>query len=116
MKALDTLDLSHTLNEQQHKQSFLNYLNEFCEIQYRLVNHSIAEQRGILSNVIHNQIARFMLRQKHAQPLLYYPDGVVYLVEQSAALEINNGNLHQIAQDASEFPRRTNKWKVAQLY
>lgn len=103
MKALDTLDLSHTLNEQQHKQSFINYLNEFSEIQYRLVNHSIAEQRGILSNVIHNQIARFMLRQKHAQPLLYYPDGVVYLVEQSTPLHISEEDFQQLADLVAKF-------------
>jgi len=103
MKAFDTLDLSHALNERQHKQSFISYLNEFNDTQYQLVSHSLAEQRGILSNVIHNRVAEFMQRKKNARPLLYYPDGVVYLVEQGAQLQVTDQDYQQLAEMVANF-------------
>lgn len=103
MKAFDTLDLSHSLTEQHHKQSFISHLNEFSDTQYQLVNHTVAEQRGILSNALHNRIAEYMQRKKHAQPLLYYPNGVVYLVEQGQRLEVTEKDYEQIAERVSAF-------------
>jgi CRISPR-associated protein Csc3 len=103
MKAFDTLDLSHSLNEQQHKQSFISHLNTFSETQYHLVSHRVAEQRGILSNALHNRVAEFMQRKKGAQPLLYYPDGVVYLVEQGQVLAVTEEEYGQIAEKLAGF-------------
>ncbi len=103
MKAFDTLDLSHSLNERQHKQSFLSYLNEFSDTQYQLVSHTVAEQRGILSNALHNRVAEFMQRKKQAQPLLYYPDGVVYLVEQGRHLYLSDDDYQQLAEKLANF-------------
>lgn len=103
MKAFDTLDLSHTLNEQQHKQSFISHLNGFSDTQYQLVSHTIAEQRGILSNAIHNRVAELMRRKKQAQPLLYYPDGVVYLVELGQQLTVTDAEYQQIAEKSAAF-------------
>ena len=113
MKAFDTLDLSHALNERQHKQSFISYLNEFSDTQYQLVSHSLAEQRGILSNVIHNRVAEFMQRKKNAQPLLYYPDGVVYLVEQGAQLQVTDTDFQQLAEMVANFLEKQvhGKWR-----
>jgi CRISPR-associated protein Csc3 len=103
IKGLDALDLSHTLEERQHKATFLSHLNAFSATQYELAYHTIAEQRGILTNVIHNRIAEFMLRQMGNQPLLYYPDGVVYLVQRGATLSIDNEDLFQIARHVADF-------------
>jgi CRISPR-associated protein Csc3 len=103
MKAFDTLDLSHSLNECHHKQSFISHLNEFSDTQYQLVSHTVAEQRGILSNALHNQVAKLMQRKKRAQPLLYYPDGVVYLVEQGQPLVVSDENYQQIAEQLAAF-------------
>jgi CRISPR-associated protein Csc3 len=97
VKGLDALDLSHTLEEQQHKATFLSHLNAFSTMQYEFVHHVIAEQRGILTNVIHNRVAEYMVRQKHVRPLLYYPDGVIYLAPRGEPLEIGEDDLHQIA-------------------
>lgn len=113
MKAFDTLDLSHTLNEQQHKQSFISHLNGFSDTQYQLVSHTIAEQRGILSNALHNRIAEFMQRKKQAQPLLYYPDGVVYLVEQGRSVQVTDDDYRQIAEKFADFLEKQirGKWR-----
>lgn len=103
MKAFDTLDLSHALDERQHKQSFLSYLNEFSDTQYEFVNHRVAEQRGILTNVLHNRVAEYMQRQKRALPLLYYPDGVVYLVETGVQLCITDEEYEELAEMLADF-------------
>jgi len=113
MKAFDTLDLSHSLGERQHKQTFLSHLNDFSMTQYQLVYHTIAEQRGILSNVIHNRVAEFIMRKKGAQPLLYYPDGVAYLIEQSKQLEVTTDDFSQIAAMVANFleGQTRGKWR-----
>lgn len=80
VRALDVIDLSHSLHERKHKRRFLDHLNEFSATQYEIVHHVVAEQRGILTNVIHNRVAEYMHQEKGAWPLLYYPDGVVYLI------------------------------------
>lgn len=103
IKGLDALDLSHDLEERQHKATFLSHLNAFSATQYEFIYHVMAEQRGILTNVIHNRIAEYMARQKGAQPLLYYPDGVVYLVQRGMTQAIDQTDLHQIAKQVADF-------------
>lgn len=103
IKGLDALDLSHTLEERQHKATFLSHLNAFSATQYEFIYHKVAEQRGILTNVIHNRIAEYMAREKGAQPLLYYPDGVVYLVQRGAMPTVDQVDLHQIANLVTDF-------------
>lgn len=103
IKGLDALDLSHALEERKHKATFLSHLNAFSTAQYELVYHAIAEQRGILTNVIHNRIAEYMTRQKGIQPLLYYPDGVAYLMQRGATPTIEDEDLAQIGRRVAEF-------------
>jgi len=93
MRAADVIDLSHTLEEQTHKQEFLGHVNAYLADsgqarQLRLFCHRLTEQRGILTNVIHNALVEDLVAQYHISPLLYYPDGVVYLVEKGSAVEL----------------------------
>lgn len=88
VRALDVVDLSHSLHERKHKRRFLDHLNEFSATQYELVHHVVAEQRGILTNVIHNRVAEYLQQEKGAWPLLYYPDGVVYLVKRGKSIGV----------------------------
>jgi CRISPR-associated protein Csc3 len=86
MRAADVIDLSHTLEERAHKQDFIGYLNAYLadsgqSRQMQLFSHRLTEQRGILTNVIHNAIVEDLIAQYHLTPFLYYPDGVTYLVE-----------------------------------
>ena len=86
IQAVDIIDLSHSLGERAHKASFLSAINRFANrTQYRLYTHQISENRGTLSNLIHAAVVE-RLREEGAYPLLYYPDGVVYLVEEEPQL------------------------------
>lgn len=103
VQALDIIDLSHELHERKHKQRFLQHLNEFSKVQYEFVHHSVAEQRGILTNVIHNRIAEYMQTHKEAWPLLYYPEGVVYLIRRGAKPEMTSDNYSAVGIDVAEW-------------
>ena len=61
MRAADVVDLSHTLEERAHKTAFVGHVNAYLADsgqarQLRLLTHRLTEQRGILTNVIHNAI------------------------------------------------------------
>jgi CRISPR-associated protein Csc3 len=89
------------LEEQAHKQKFLSEVNAFLADsgqarQLQLFTHRLTEQRGILTNVIHNAIVEDLVGNYGAAPLLYYPDGVVYLVEKGSEVEIQDEDLVRI--------------------
>jgi len=103
MKGLDILDLSHSLEERQHKATFLSYLNAYSTPQYEFVYHVVGEQRGILTNVIHNRIAEYMWRTHKVLPLLYYPDGVAYLALRGLRLDVDDQAFDAIATATANF-------------
>ncbi|WP_029452495.1 type I-D CRISPR-associated protein Cas10d/Csc3 [Clostridium algidicarnis] len=83
IRALDVLDLSKTMDEEEKKRQFLNNINNATKYkgkQYKIVHHIITEDRGILTNICHNTIATF-LKEKGFIPIAYYKEGVIYLVE-----------------------------------
>lgn len=89
IRAVDILDLSHQLEERSHKATFLSYLNDFADDQqYTFFLHRLTENRGTLSNMIHHAIVT-VLQAHDLTPLLYYPDGVVYLLPQTQSIIIN---------------------------
>lgn len=47
----------------------------------RLIYHHVSENRGVLTNFIHNA-AMSALQTEHCVPLLYAPSGIVYLAKQ----------------------------------
>lgn len=86
MYAVDNLDLSHTLAEKNHKQNALTSINAIAERRWRWVTHRLSENRAVLSNLIHNTVVEY-LQKRHTQnnhpiiaDVLYYPDGVAYLL------------------------------------
>lgn len=86
MKATDTLDLSHTLDERKHKGDFLDDFNTYLSEsgvaeQYEFITHRLTESRGLLSNVLHNAIAAHLQTEHGLVPLLFYPDGTTYLAK-----------------------------------
>jgi len=101
MRAADVIDLSHTLDEQAHKADFLGNLNTFLADrdlarQYKFITHRLTEQRGLLTNVMHNVIVEDIHEQHGAIPLLYYPDGVAYLVEKGQRVSVDADDLLRI--------------------
>ena len=89
IRAMDVVDLSKSLEERAKKQDFLKEVNSlFDDIQYKFVYHKVSEQRGILTNLIHNEIVKYLETEKDLLPLLYYSDGVAYLVDESRDVQI----------------------------
>ena len=85
MLATDNLDLSHTLDESDHKQKFLAHVNALGK-HHIWVTHRLGENRGLFSNLAHNTIVAY-LQARHTHDgrtnivdLLYYPEGVAYLI------------------------------------
>jgi CRISPR-associated protein Csc3 len=93
IRALDNLELSAALTESTNKQDFLAFLNSVSTRQYEFGYHQVAENRGILSNLMQNQVAGYLEERYGAVPLLFYPDGVAYLVEKGHAPRITADDL-----------------------
>jgi CRISPR-associated protein Csc3 len=78
MRAVDVLDLSHDLVEPKHKETFLREVNAAGGRRFRFEHHRLAENRGILTNLIHRAVAECLKERLAAVPLLCYPEGTVY--------------------------------------
>lgn len=95
IRAMDVIDLSKTLEERAKKGDFLRELNQISDdVQYTFVYHKVSEQRGILTNLIHNEIVKYLEEEKDLLPLLFYPDGVAYLVPRNRDVHITP---HEVA-------------------
>lgn len=96
MRALDVLELSATLEERTNKAKFLLKLNEISDAQYTFVTHQVAEQRGLLTNLVHNRVGAYLERQFGVVPLLFYPEGVAYLAERDRVPILADNDLEAI--------------------
>ena len=103
IKGLDALDLSHSLEERQHKATFLSHLNAYSAVQYEFVYHVVGEQRGILTNAIHNRSAEYLSRNLGLLPLLYYPEGVAYLAQRGQSYTVDESCFDGIARSVAGF-------------
>lgn len=82
IRAVDDADRLHGLDAWQPGRDikFLKELKAAADTtQYTIFTHQLTEHRGLLSNVIHNAIVHELREQHGLLPLLFYPDGVVYL-------------------------------------
>ncbi len=77
--AVDNLDLSHNLSLNNHLQNFATQINSLAERRWVWSIHRLGENRGVLSNIIHNTVVAYVQEQHTMIDLLYYPDGVAYL-------------------------------------
>ena len=93
IRAMDVIDLSKTLEERAKKVDFLKELNRILNVQYQFAYHKVSEQRGILTNLIHNETVKYLETEKDLLPLLYYPDGVAYLVDRNQDVQITADEL-----------------------
>ena len=102
MRAADVVDLSHTLEERAKKAEFLGHLNAYLAdtgqpVQYEFFTHRLTEQRGLLTNLIHNGIVVELHERYRLVPLLYYPDGVAYLAKKGQPPTIDDEDLRRMA-------------------
>lgn len=104
MLAADALTLSKTLDEQKFKGQFLDHLNAASLHQrYRFITHRVNEYRGVLTNIIHNQIVQTMRAlYPECLDLLYYPDGVAYLLPLGQQVEWADAQVSEVAQRVAQ--------------
>lgn len=102
IRAADVGDLSQGYSERQHKQTFLSHINRFTYRQYRLIAHQVLEQRGILTNIIHNQVAEFLSEKFEALPVFLYPQGTHYLVPTGTNLDLNESDRLRICKSVEQ--------------
>lgn len=98
IRALDVLDLSTTLQERTHKTQFLIKLNEISDCRYTFITHQVTEQRGLLTNLIHNRVSAYMQEHWAVVPLLFYPDGIAYLVQEDHTPTLSATDLSDVGQ------------------
>src|SRR6266568_6258676 len=106
MKAADTSDNSHSgdhcdPHEMHIRDKLLQHTNAAMpERQYRFFGHRLAELRGLFTNIIHNELVVYF-REKYGIDacidLLYYPEGVNYLLDRQVALQWDDETLRQVA-------------------
>jgi len=106
MKAADTADNSHSgdhcdPHEIHNRDKLLQHINAAMpERQYRFIGHRLAELRGIFTNVMHNELVTYFTEQYGEEAcidLLYYPEGVNYLLDKQVALLWNDEILRVVA-------------------
>ena len=106
MKAADTADNSHSgdhcdPHEVHIRDKLLQHINTAMpERQYRFIGHCLAELRGLFTNVMHNELVKYFLERYGAQScidLLYYPEGVNYLLDREVALQWDDQTLREVA-------------------
>jgi CRISPR-associated protein Csc3 len=118
IRAMDVIDLSQTLTERTQKDKFLSELNTYLSKQtpvrqYEFHTHQVSENRGILTNLIHNRIAEYLEQQCGMLPLLFYPDGVAYLLEKGKPIPFTADDLKAIGQKVSASINRMTKSKFS---
>lgn len=97
IRAMDVIDLSKTLAERAKKQDFLKEINSlFDDVKYKFVYHKVSEQRGIFTNLLHNEVVKYLETEKDLLPLLYYPDGVAYLADENRDVYLTNDEVTTI--------------------
>jgi CRISPR-associated protein Csc3 len=102
IRAVDVADLSHTLEERTHKATFLSHLNAFAvDRQYSFFLHRLSENRGSLTNMIHHALVT-VFRQQGMIPLLFYPDGVAYLVDKDQPTTVGASLQRKLARQTAQ--------------
>ncbi|MEH2035782.1 MAG: type I-D CRISPR-associated protein Cas10d/Csc3 [Nostoc sp.] len=102
IRAADVADLSQNYSERKHKEDFLSHINSFTLQQYRIIAHQVSEQRGILTNIIHNQVTEFLENKFQAISVFLYPQGTYYLVSTNANLNLDESELLTIGRSVEQ--------------
>ncbi len=77
-QAVDKFALARSFSNKKHLEKGLFELNSITDVEYELVWHRLSEQRGLLSNVIHQECS-IVLQDNGLHLLLLFPEGNYYL-------------------------------------
>src|SRR5690606_32117871 len=101
IRAVDVVDLSQSLEEPKHKHSFLSYFNGVLDDrQYDFYLHQLVEDRGVLSNIVHNAIIQ-TLQEQGLTPLPFYTDGVAYLIPKGETAQLGQEQRRKMVRRAA---------------
>lgn len=128
MKVADVSDNSHSgdhasWHEKHIRDKFLGHLNAALyedgqSRRYRFVGHRLAEQRGLLTNILHNDMVTF-LRDTYGKEacidILYHPEGVDYLLDKRIPLTWTESMLQSVAQRIGQHLANIQFDKLAQF-
>lgn len=107
MKAADKADNSHSgdyrdPHEMHLRDVLLQHINAAMEErQFRFIGHRLAELRGLFTNVMHNELVSYLRQRFDKQrciDLLYYPEGVNYLLDKQIPFEWTDETLREVAE------------------
>jgi CRISPR-associated protein Csc3 len=115
MRALDVLELSSTLEDRTYKTKFLLKLNEVCDQQYAFETHRVAEQRGLLTNLVHNAVSDHLEERLGLIPLLFYPDGVAYLAEAGSVPALADADMATIGRSVAQAAASMSRGEFAKF-
>ena len=109
LQGIDNLDLAQDLGNSKARAEFLSRLEAATRRRLRWVTHRLGENRGLLTNMIHNQVVAY-LRERHSLPgqppefadLLYYPEGVAYLVSERTVFTWTEADTLAVARRIAE--------------
>lgn len=89
LQAADTFDLSHNFHEKDQKEKALRIINGLIDdFQYEYTWHYFSDNRGVYTNILQNSIVDIYQNQG-AVPLLFYPEGVWYLLKKGNKISIS---------------------------
>jgi len=122
LQGMDHLDLAQGLDDTKARAEFLSRLEAATRRRLRWVTHRLGENRGLLTNMIHNQVVAY-LRERQSLPdqppefadLLYYPEGVAYLVSERAAFTWTAADTQAVARRIAENMIAKKKDGIAQF-
>src|SRR5260370_22680003 len=124
MKAADTADNSHSGDHRDPhdthlRDKLLQQINSAMpERQYRFFGHRLAELRGLFTNVMHNELAKYF-QGKYGEnaciDLQYYTEGVNYLLDREITLGGRRGTLREVAECSRTGMPETRLKDVVQL-
>ena len=104
IQMVDKADNSHNSQyldpkERKIRRDLLESLNAALQnkAQYRFVSHRLAELRGLFTNVIHKVINEYLVEKYGAIDLMYYPEGVNYLLDNTVSFDWTEQNLRDVA-------------------
>jgi len=106
VKAADKADNSHSGDYADHHEMhlrdvLLNHINAAMpERQYRFMGHRLAELRGLFTNVIHNELVKYFREiygEQACIDLLYYPEGIHYLLDKTIPIIWDNQTVQTLA-------------------
>lgn len=111
MKVADTADNSHsgnymTYHEKHIRDKLLIHVNAALNEaryprRYRFVGHRLAEQRGLMTNIIHNTLVTYFQEtygREACIDLLYHSDGVDYLLDKRIPLIWSRETIKTVAE------------------